>query len=374
MKCIVFTGGGTGGHIYPGLAVIDEFRLINDSPIAWIGNSRGMDRSIVEAHGLRFYGIPSGKLRRYASFRNFLDLFLVFAGFVSSFFLLLRLRPALVFSKGGFVSVPPCFAAKLLRIPVITHECDFSPGLATRLNARSAKRVFVSYEDTRQAFPEPMRAKVTVTGNPVRSAFYHASAERGRAFLGCADASIPIVFAQGGSLGARQINDLIAQSLDRLCPSCFVVHQTGAQNADQAAKPSDPALGARYKSYPFIKAEMPDVVAAADIVVARAGANTVWECAAAGKPMVLVPLEKGSSRGDQVENARFCVAHGAAVMLSGEDATPDRLVETVTSLLADRDRYRAMCAAAAALGAQRPAALVARLLDEELVSSHGVAR
>jgi len=364
MSVIVFTGGGTGGHIFPGLAVADELRNTKGLEIVWIGASKGMDRRLVEGHGIRFYGIPTGKLRRYASFSNFVDLFRIAGGFFSALFILLKLRPVLVFSKGGFVSVPPCLAAGLLRIPVITHECDFSPGLATRINARSASEIFVSCEDTRDQFPERLRKRVSVTGNPVRPAFYSASAERGRAFLGCSENDTPILFVQGGSLGARQVNDLVSGCLDELCARFIVVHQTGEQNTDQIMRPENPVTRERYKPFPFIRAEMPDVLAASSLVLARSGANTVWECAAAGKPMVLVPLEKGSSRGDQVENARYFVSHGAAVMLSGADATPEKLLSLLDKLAAN-DRLRAdMAANAAALGAGRPAALIARrILD-----------
>ena len=365
MNKIVFTGGGTGGHIFPGLAVVDELKRINGArDIAWIGSSSGMDRSIVEGHGIPFYGIPTGKLRRYASWSNLTDMFRILAGFLASLRLLSKLKPALVFSKGGFVSVPPCLAARMLGIPVITHECDFSPGLATRINSRSAESILVSYDETKKAFPERMQKKIAVTGNPVRSVFYSASASKGRAFLGCADSDLPVLLVLGGSLGARQVNDMVLSSLEALCSRFIVVHQTGPENADQVAGEGIPFAPARYMAYPFIKAEMPDVLAAASLVVARSGANTVWECAAAGKPMILVPLEKGSSRGDQVENARYFVSRGAAVMLTGTEATGARLAETVMRL-AGSDRLLAdMASNSAALGASRPAELIASMVEK----------
>lgn len=364
MNVIVFTGGGTGGHIFPGLAVVDALRARTDSELIWIGSKKGIDRELVEGHGLRFYGIPSGKLRRYFSFSNFIDLFRIGAGFFSALCILAKLRPLLVFSKGGFVSVPPCLAARVLGIPVITHECDYSPGLATRINARSARAIFVSYEETKAALPAQYRSRVVVTGNPVRPAFYSASAERGRTFLGCAGTDTPILFVQGGSLGARQINALVAGSIDRLCERCIVVHQTGQQNTDQTVSPTNPLTRERYKPYPFIRSEMPDVLAASSLVVARSGANTVWECAAGGKPMVLVPLEKGSSRGDQIENASFFVSHGAAVMLTGADATPENLARTVAGILDNQKLRTNMAENAAALGSTRPAETIAALVAE----------
>ncbi|MDY5049022.1 MAG: glycosyltransferase, partial [Treponema porcinum] len=242
---IVCAGGGTGGHIYPGLAVADAVRTVcaennRTVHIYWIGNSSGMDKTIVEknigADGKpsadRFYGIPSGKLRRYFSLKNFFDLFKIFAGFIASFFILLKIKPDVLFSKGGFVSVPPCFSARILRIPVYTHECDFTPGLATRINAKSAKKILVSYKETAGFLGVSSAQKCIVTGNPVRPVFYSASAERGRSFLGIEAADKPVLLVLGGSLGARQINYLVKENIEWLCRRFIVVHQTGTKNAD----------------------------------------------------------------------------------------------------------------------------------------------
>ena len=186
---IVFAGGGTGGHIYPGLAVADELKKIAEKnnlkiKIYWFGNSSGMDRTLVEKSGSadRFCAIPSGKLRRYFSIKNFFDVFKIIAGIAVSFFRLLFIRPAVVFSKGGFVSVPPCFAARILRIPVFTHECDFTPGLATKINSRFASKILVSYPETVKFLPKNKQSIAVVTGNPVRPVFYEADAQKGRKF------------------------------------------------------------------------------------------------------------------------------------------------------------------------------------------------
>lgn len=372
MNTIVFAGGGTGGHIFPGLAVVDELRLQPDVEVAWIGSSSGMDRSIVENHGVRFYGVPSGKLRRYFSLRNAIDLFRIGAGFVASLAILMKIKPDLLFSKGGFVSVPPCYAASLLGIPVVTHECDLSPGLATRLNAKVADAIFVSFEDTVAQMGPKLAARVTVTGNPVRAAFYGASAERGRAFLGLDTETLPILFVQGGSLGARQINELVSETVDRLCERFVVVHQTGADNFDSIKYPSREEHRARYKPYPFIRAQMPDVLAAADLVLARSGANTVWECSVAGKPMILVPLAGSGTRGDQVENAGYFVNHGAAVMLSGKDVNAKSLLEAIVRLADSPDLRSTMSRNALALSVQKPAVTIASALMKMLRDGKGV--
>lgn len=367
MDTIVFTGGGTGGHIFPGLAIVE---IITEKyphiQCVWFGSSAGMDRNLVESAGLTFYGIPSGKLRRYASFRNFLDMFKIVAGFFVSLYHLARLRPSIVFSKGGFVSVPPCFAAALLRIPVITHECDVTPGLATRLNAMVAKQIYVSYEQTILCFSRKYRHKIHTTGNPVRRIFYHGDAAAGRTFAGFAGKSLPVVFVLGGSLGARQVNALVLDSAPQLLDICCIVHQTGAGNRDNAQSFEQTTTGDNYRSFEFIRAEMPHVLASADLVISRAGANSVWECAAAGKPMILIPLESGSSRGDQIDNARFFEEKGAAVVLSGCTATTENLFNTVTALLEDQGVLSSMADASRNLGTVNAAECIAAALIDAI--------
>ena len=369
MNRIVFTGGGTGGHIFPGIAVAEVLQQERHIALFWIGSNNGTDQSYVRSAGIPFYGIPAGKLRRYFSFQNLVDVFKIIGGFFASLIILLKLKPDCLFSKGGFVSVPPCAAARLLKIPVITHECDFSPGLATKINTRFASRIFVSYAKTASFFPAALQKKITVTGNPVRMQFYAANPEAGKAFIQYSGDK-PILFVQGGSLGALQINLLIEQTISFLVEHFFVVHQTGAQHRLQgeniAARLAQehPELSSRYRAFPFIGAEMPDVLAAADLVLARSGANTIWEAAAAGKPLILIPLEKGSSRGDQIENAAFFAQEGAALVLSSRDAVPAVLCEKLTQLVEHPDQLRAMAQASAALAGDKPAAKIAHLLEE----------
>lgn len=340
---IVFAGGGTGGHIYPGLAVADELKKIAEKnnrkiKIYWFGNSGGMDRKLVEKSGIAdvFCGIPSGKLRRYFSIKNFFDFFKILAGIFVSFFRLLFIRPSLVFSKGGFVSVPPCFAAWILRIPVFTHECDFTPGLATKINSRFASKILVSYPETVKFLPKNRQARAVVSGNPVRPAFYEADAGKGREFLSGNKEwvpSKPVLLVLGGSLGARQLNELVVQNLSWLTERFIVVHQCGAKDASFVPERSD-----CYFPYPFIYEQMPDVIACADVVLSRAGASTVWESAVEGKPSVLVPLCGSGTRGDQVDNAGFFASRGAAFVLNGEEAVFEKLRDCLERLLDEKTR------------------------------------
>lgn len=359
MITIAFTGGGTGGHIYPGLAVAARLKTLMDVSIVWIGSDAGMDRDIVERAGIPFVGVPAGKLRRYLSLRNAADVFKVLAGFFASRRALRRLKPALLFSKGGFVSVPPCAAAASLGIPVFTHESDYSPGLATRINLRFAERVFTAYGDTIRSLPPACRSKAAVAGNPVRAEFRTADPERGRRFLGLGPRE-RILLVLGGSQGARQVNELVAAALDRLCEEYVVVHQTGRE-AEGIPAPSE-----RYRPYEYIRDELPDVLAAAELVVGRSGAGTVWEAAVAGLPMVLIPLAGSGTRGDQVENAEHFRLSGAAEVLIGENARHDILAEAVSRIARDGALRASMAEAARRLGAADGAAIIARAIVERL--------
>ncbi|WP_294430546.1 undecaprenyldiphospho-muramoylpentapeptide beta-N-acetylglucosaminyltransferase [uncultured Treponema sp.] len=371
MLTFVFAGGGTGGHIYPGLAVAQELRSIAENnnqeiKIVWLGNSTGMDRVLVEKSGSvdGFEGIPSGKLRRYFSFKNFTDFFKIFAGFVKSFFILLKLKPTVLFSKGGFVSVPPCMAAKLLRIPVFTHECDFTPGLATKINSRFASKILISYEETKRYLGPAKAKKAVVTGNPVRPVFYSPDPENGRAFLfdgrSDYDSEKPVLLVLGGSLGAHQINELVASNLDWLTERFNVVHQCGAKDADLMPKNHD-----GYFLHPFIYNEMCDVIACADIVLSRAGANSIWECSVLGKPMVLIPLCGSGTRGDQVDNARFFEEKGAAIVLLGEYADSDYLKSALDKMNETTYRMNAALASKSLSEGKCPARKIAEIVWEE---------
>lgn len=359
---VAFTGGGTGGHIYPGLAVAAELRASFEGRIVWLGSRKDSDRRAVEAAGIEYVALPAGKLRRELSLENLVDGFRVVAGYFAAKRILRELKPMLLFSKGGYVSVPPCRAAAALGIPVFTHESDLSPGLATRLNAAKAEKVLVAWEETKAAFPAALRSKVEVVGNPMRAAMVEGDAERGRAALGV-PRDMPIVLAMGGSQGAVQVNRMVAEALPRLRGRAFVVHQTGEGNGDP--NPS-PGKNEGYRSFPFIRDELPDIMAAADIVVTRAGAGALQEAGALGKPLVLVPLAGAGTRGDQVDNARHFAARGAAKVLLGESATGEALAAAILSYLDDPTSARAAGAAATSLARRDSAALVAKLILERI--------
>lgn len=357
--CIAFTGGGTGGHVFPGLAVIERLRGRFKGRIVWIGSDKEMERKAVEAAGVEFFAIPTGKLRRSFSLRNLSDSFKVAAGFFAARRLLRELRPSLVFSKGGYVSVPPCLAASSLGIPVFTHESDLSPGLATKINARRAEKILVSWERTLGYLPEDQRARAIVAGNPVRAAIGHGDASAGRAWLGF-EPGMPIVLALGGSQGAAQVNGLVSAILPALADKAALAHQTGSGNAP--CRPADRG----YHGFEFVTDELPDLLAAADIIIGRAGAGTLWEGAAAGKPMVFVPLGGQGSRGDQLENARLLADAGAAVNLAGDRATPENLMAAIMPLIESPEARAAMAGAARQMARPDAAGMIADMLLERI--------
>ena len=376
---IVFAGGGTGGHIYPGIAVADATKSLAekrnlDVEIYWIGNEKGMDRDIVEKNLVsaggsisEFCGIPCGKLRRYLSFDNVKDLFRIASGYFKSKKILKAIKPDVLFSKGGFVSVPPCRAARSRKIPYYTHECDFTPGLATKLNSGSARNILISYEDTKGYFSGAMQEKCVLTGNPVRPVFYEDHGADGLKFLGIDPShEKPVLLVLGGSLGALQINSLVKENLDWLLERFIVVHQTGRKFADE-----NPEIFREhhpdYHPHAFIYAEMPSVVQSCDVVLSRAGANSLWECTVCGKPMVLIPLCTAGSRGDQIDNASYFERNGAAVNLTGNDATGENLRKSLEKMLsADfrkglSDRCRELC------GEVKPAERIAEIILDGVV-------
>ncbi|HUW68869.1 MAG TPA: undecaprenyldiphospho-muramoylpentapeptide beta-N-acetylglucosaminyltransferase [bacterium] len=353
--CIVFAGGGTGGHVYPGLAIIEQLRTRWHGRIVWIGSGKAVERAPVEAAGIEFFEIPSGKLRRSLSLENVADAFRVIAGYLAARRLLSRLRPVLLFSKGGYVSVPPCMAAASLGIPYFTHESDLSPGLATRLNARRADAILVSWEQTLRSLPQAQRARTTVVGNPVRAAISQADPAIGRSWLGF-DADLPIILVLGGSQGARQVNQLIEAILPALSGKARVAHQTGPGN--EPCRPADDG----YHGFGFVSGELPHLLAAADIIVGRAGAGTIWEGAAAGKAMVLIPLAGSASRGDQVENAELLAEAGAAVCLTGRDVTAAELQRRLVPLIDSAEKRQAMARAARAMARPDAAAIIADMI------------
>lgn len=339
---IAFCGGGTGGHVFPALAVIDRLSTEVAADYFWIGSRQGLEKKIILKHNLPYYGITAGKLRRYLSLKNFFDLFRVLAGVGQSLFLLSKLRPSLLFSKGGYVTVPPVIACRLLGIPVLTHESDYDPGLATRINSHLAQKILLSYAESKDFFPPHLKARTICTGNPVRPAIYRGDALHGKRLVSC-PSKIPLILVLGGSLGAQALNRLIWAIKDELTQQAFVVHQTGPGSSNYENKSGN------YVAKDFFYDELPHLLAAASLVISRAGANSLSELAALGKASILIPLPLKASRGDQLRNAQIFARRQAALVLPEEDASPQKLLALIKKLLANKEMLKQMEQAALSL-------------------------
>ena len=329
LPCVVITGGGTAGHVIPALPVVEAL-LEAGSSVHFVGSPRGPERSLVVPLGIPFHGVQAGKLRRYFSFENFLDALRIPVGIAQAWRLLARIRPAVVFSKGGFVSFPVVVGAWLKGIPVVAHESDLTPGLANRLAQRFTTTLCVNFEDTRAEHVE-----VVVTGTPLRRQLLHGDASRGRERLGL-DSERPVLLVVGGSLGATALNETVRAALERLLADYTVVHVCGVGKVDASL---DALAG--YIQREYVSDDWGDVIAAADLVVSRAGANALHEWLALGKPHLLVPLPRSASRGDQIENAAYAESRGWSMVLSEDALNSETLVAGVAKLAALSGEFRA---------------------------------
>ncbi len=335
-RTIVLTGGGTAGHVIPNLALL-PLLIAHGWRVEYIGSETGIEKGLVEAAGIPFHGIPSGKLRRYFDWRNFSDPFRVLAGAVKAWSLLGRLRPRLVFSKGGFVAVPVVFAARARGIPVIVHESDLTPGLANRLAIPFAEAVCASFPETMPHLP---KAKAVLTGAPIRAELFQGNGAKGETFLGlradpAAKAWKPLLLIVGGSMGSRNLNKAVRAALPDLLARYRVAHLCGKAGKD-AALEGMPG----YRQVEFVSAEMPDVLAAADIILSRAGSNAIFEFLALQKPHLLVPLPLTASRGDQILNANAFAAEGYSRVLPEEEMGGGRLLQELEILGAQAEMHR----------------------------------
>ena len=347
MKKIVLTGGGTLGHVTPHLSLIPHL-LQAGYEIHYIGTEKGMEaEKIRSVSGVTYHAVQSGKLRRYFSWQNFIDPFKVIAGAFQSARLMGKIKPDVVFSKGGFVAVPVVFGAWLHRVPVVCHESDLTPGLANRLCAPFARKIATTFPECAQA----LGPKAEMTGTPLRPELFRGSRARGLSLLGF-DGSKPILLMMGGSSGAQAVNKALREALPRLTGKFDVAHICGKGNLDEALQGMS-----GYRQLEFLDAELPDALACADLVLSRAGSNALCEFQALCKPMLLVPYPKGASRGDQILNAQSLQKRGLARVLLQEDMTAGTLVKALDETWAARDQLTA------ALHAAPPADGTRRVLE-----------
>lgn len=328
-KRIVLTGGGSAGHVTPNIALIPALKKAGFE-IFYIGSYTGIEKKLIEDYSIPYFGISTGKLRRYFDPKNFSDPFRVLKGFSEATKLLRKINPDIVFSKGGYVSVPVVRAAGLLKIPYIVHESDMTPGLANKLSMTGARKICCNFPETMKLLPAD---KAVLTGTPIREELGMGSKEAGKELCGFTDDK-PILMVIGGSLGAQSINETVRYALPRLLPHFNVVHICGKEKMDNL-KLTVPG----YKQFEYVKEELKDIFAMADIVVSRAGANSICELLALKKPNILIPLSIKSSRGDQMYNARSFEQQGFSLVIDNEDLDEDILVETIDDLYRNREKF-----------------------------------
>jgi UDP-N-acetylglucosamine--N-acetylmuramyl-(pentapeptide) pyrophosphoryl-undecaprenol N-acetylglucosamine transferase len=329
MKKIVLTGGGTAGHVTPNIALIPGL-IERGYEVSYVGSLNGIEKKLIEDIGIPYYGVSSGKLRRYLDLKNLSDPFRVIKGIGDSKKILKKLDPDLVFSKGGYVAVPVVMAARSRHIPVIVHESDMTPGLANRMSFSSATKICCNFPETLKTLPE---GKAVYTGSPIRAELLQGSAEKAKQFCGFSDDK-PVILSIGGSLGAVAINDCLRSIVPDLLKDFNVIHLCGKGNLDRSMNAFQ-----GYVQYEYISKELPDLFALADVVLSRAGANAICELAALAKPNLLIPLPAEASRGDQLLNAASFERQGFSMVLQQSDMTRETLKDSLYQLYESKNRY-----------------------------------
>ena len=329
MKNIILTGGGTAGHVTPNIALLPSLQQENFN-IFYIGSYNGIEKNLIKQYQIPYYAISSGKLRRYFDVKNFSDPFRVIKGYRQAVSLMKKLKPDVVFSKGGFVSVPVVLAAKFCHVPAIIHESDMTPGLANKIAMQGAVKVCYNFPETLNYLP---KEKAVLTGSPIRKELFQGSKEKALDFCGLSSDK-PVLFVMGGSIGSVFINQALRASLPTLLKKYSVIHLCGKNNLD----PSLDQLNG-YCQFEYISKELPDFFAASDLMISRAGANAICEILALHKPNILIPLSAAASRGDQILNARSFEKQGFSYVIEEESTTADTLLTAVEQVYQNKDTY-----------------------------------
>lgn len=329
MKNIVLTGGGTAGHVTPNLALIPLLRE-KGFRIHYIGSYAGMERDIISGKKhIHYHAISSGKLRRYFNIKNFTDPFRIIKGYFQARKILRKQKPSVVFSKGGFVTVPVVIAARHLKIPVVIHESDYTSGLANRIALPFSTTMCATFKEAAQT----AGSKGVVTGSPVRPSILEGDSERGRIICGF-ERGRPIVLVMGGSSGALAINNVIDEAIDEMLEKYQIIHIRGVDNLKTELEGKS-----GYRQFGYVNEELPHLIACADVVVSRAGANAIFEFSSLYRPMLLIPLPASASRGDQILNAKYFDKQGYAQTLRQEFLSVTSLMDGVAQVYKDRYKY-----------------------------------
>ena len=329
MKKILLTGGGTAGHVTPNIALIPSLKNLNYE-IRYIGSYDGIERKLIEEMGIPYTGISSGKLRRYMSLKNFSDPFRVIKGYSEAKKFVKEYKPDVLFSKGGFVSVPVVLACKKYKVPIIIHESDMTPGLANKISIPYASTICHNFPETAKHLPE---GKSLLTGSPIRAELLQGEKSKGLALCGFTPDK-PVIMVTGGSLGAVALNNAVRAASPELLKDFQIVHLCGKDKLDESLKSTK-----GYVQFEYIKEDMKDIFAMSDLIISRAGANAICEIQALAIPNILIPLPASASRGDQILNAGSFKKQGFSEVLDEETLTTDILIKTVKEVYSNRQKY-----------------------------------
>ena len=329
MPTIVLTGGGTAGHVTPNIALIPALNKAGYD-IHYIGTHKGIEHDLISQTNILYHTVSAGKLRRYIDWQNFTDLFRIFFGFIQAFFILGRIKPNIVFSKGGFVTPPIIWAAWLRRIPVISHESDLTPGLANKLGLPFARYICHAFAETAKYLP---KNKAIHTGIPVRPELSQGDPQKGRELCNFTSTK-PIILIIGGSLGSQPINTAVRDALPDLLAQFQICHLCGQGNLDSNHNTEG------YTQFEYVTDNLTHLFASAEYIISRAGATTLFELLALQKPALLIPLSLRASRGDQIENADIFQKAQYSLVLSEEDLTPKTLCQAIQDLQQQSDTLR----------------------------------
>ncbi|WP_336824794.1 undecaprenyldiphospho-muramoylpentapeptide beta-N-acetylglucosaminyltransferase [Sporosarcina sp. USHLN248] len=328
---VVLTGGGTAGHVSVNEALIPVF-LEKGYEVHYIGSHDGIEKELIGAGHpeVTYHAIQSGKLRRYFSMKNFSDPFKVGIGVMQAFSILKKLKPEIIFSKGGFVSVPVVLAAKLSRTPVVIHESDVTPGLANKIALPFSNHIFTVFEQTLQYVPE---GKSTCTGAVIRPEIFEGVRKEGLRITGLTGEK-PVFIIMGGSQGSAVLNAAVRKELPTLLKRFEVIHLCGKGNIDEALE-----YTAGYTQFEYVTEGLPHLLAASDYAVSRAGSNSIFELLSIHKPMLLIPLSASQSRGDQILNASLFKSLGIAAVMMEEELENSSLEEKLIELTQNKDEF-----------------------------------
>lgn len=329
MKKILLTGGGTAGHVTPNIALIPSLKKLNYE-IKYIGSYDGIEKKLIEELGIPYTGISSGKFRRYMSLKNFSDPFRVIKGYSEAKKMVKEYKPDVLFSKGGFVSVPVVLACKKYKVPIIIHESDMTPGLANKISIPYASAICHNFPETANHLPE---GKSLLTGSPIRAELLEGDRNKGLTLCGFTPDK-PVIMVTGGSLGAVALNNAVRAALPELLKKFNIVHLCGKDKLDESLKSTK-----GYIQFEYIKEDMKDIFAMSDLIISRAGANAICEIQALAIPNILIPLPASASRGDQILNAASFKKQGFSEVLEEETLNTDILLETVYKVYDNRQKY-----------------------------------